>query len=162
MFCQFKVMFMCYLWGAVINTRCAPSALTLLNSQTAGPHQLHGCFSMADLCVNSQVRKLSAQLGLQHWHQLCYSERESFPQRANTTLVSFSERHLMTCPVSSWDKAWGWDRDIKMQRTNRCHCGGSQEMKNNVELWMSDLLDILLAFVMDLGSSTNSIVIVMR
>lgn len=35
-------------------------------------------------------------------------------------------------------------------------------MKNNVELWMSDLLDILLAFVMDLGSSTNSIVIVMR
>lgn len=33
-------------------------------------------------------------------------------------------------------------------------------MKNNVELWMSDLLDILLAFVMDLGSSTNSIVIV--
>lgn len=35
-------------------------------------------------------------------------------------------------------------------------------MKNNVELWISDLLDIPLAFVMDLGSSTNSIVIVMK
>lgn len=52
MFCQFKVMFQCYL-GAIRNAIGAPCALTLPNSQTAGPHQLHGQFSLADLCVNS-------------------------------------------------------------------------------------------------------------
>lgn len=34
-------------------------------------------------------------------------------------------------------------------------------MKKNVELWMSDHLDIPLALLMDPGSNVNSVVIVM-
>lgn len=159
MFCQFKVMFQCCPGRAMTNTIGAPNALTLPNGQTAGPHQLHGCFSLADLSVNSWVWNCQ--------HSLCCSTdtrsvtQTELPQRANIILVVFltgTSRHAQ-CKARRRKPEDGTEL-LKMQTNERCHwtnlCSGRGEMKNNVELSMSGCLDVHLVLVIGPSSQHDS------